>query len=307
MASRGMLSSPRVLGSLVGTTTRRFQSTVTPVALFNRRVPQFNGGRLMTVRWMHNPMFPQRAIPEVDEAATGSKTKAAKDDDFLSNHGGKVFAACAAAIFALLYSYIKGNSERNNLDDALSDERAVEPLETNEVRLRNKNFTSAVFDDIARTCYSQLQGDLSCTYPEFSVLVSRVLRERHGVSLAQGHVLDRIILTKCMKLTADETEAVKSQEPKPFSKLDEDTLSTLHPTAVKFFSTYKFPLSYLLVALNGAVCERAESRIESLFTLALLQDNDNSDSDSTACSRATAEDIVTQLCETWQVHEKRDP
>lgn len=253
-------------------------------------------------RQLHNPMFPQRALPEINE----TKVKQGESDDFLSKHGGKVFATCMAAVFGLLYTYIKSNSMRSDLEDALSDERIVEPFETNAARARNQKFKKEVFDDIIASCYSHFP-EKECTYSEFVSFVKQILFSKYGVVIADAHLLDRTIQAKCLKLALTEQNPQLSLLSSiDYNKNDEGILSAAHSKALTLLANHKFPLHYLLIVLSTVVRERAGLRVESLFSIAKYSDDWRGDSmdDSMAdgCSSSAVLEVVTDLCETWQVY-----
>jgi hypothetical protein len=259
-------------------------------------------------RFLYSPMFPQRAIPDLPEE-TGDSTKksqtGSKKVDFLADHGGKVFLVCMAAVAALLYTYVKSNSLKTKLEDALADERGVDPDEVNEVRTVNPKFSRLIFDVLSEGCYRKFTTK-SCTYPEFCEFINAKLKDEcGGLSVKHGHALDRMVLTECMKQADLE---MNPTETKLFDKTDTDnvdgSISSLYPLATEKFKLQAFPLTYFLVALSIVMHEKAELRADSLFRVAVLNEVGEGDVNLEAnvtCSRTTATNIVTQLCRTWQV------
>ena len=75
---------------------------------------------------LNNPMF-----PEAPRKATVEAPKATKGDDesFLSRHGGKVAAVAIGISVGLIYSYILSGRSRNEVEDKLVAEAAIEPYE----------------------------------------------------------------------------------------------------------------------------------------------------------------------------------
>jgi predicted component of type VI protein secretion system len=108
-------------------------------------------------------------FPEAPIKATVETPKVTKGDDesFLSRHGGKVAAVAIGISVGLIYSYILSGRSRNEVEDKLVAEAAIEPyevgasrplkvnvfflkaqlLQVNELRFKN-NLNQEVYDKL---------------------------------------------------------------------------------------------------------------------------------------------------------------
>jgi hypothetical protein len=273
----------------------------------------------------HNPMFPERALPDVD-IDVGKKTSkggAGEDDDFLSRHGGKVALVGFGLAAWLIYRWFRNNSNRNETESHMRMEYALSPSEINEMRHRNA-ITSDQYRGLIKAALSEFRsagaitaspkdsqspalssrgaGDLSyggalVSYRDFIAFVKRYL---HVDKLTNGHHLDRVVLKY--------VESNRNYSASLASATHPDTASTTASVPDELDDSpppddeVPVPLPFLLVAFSMTVAARQAVRFGDMFFLCQELDatigssatsSSSTDTSSTNNSSASDSDVLS--------------
>jgi hypothetical protein len=154
-----------------------------------------------------SPMFPERKLPELadlmDNAAGQSKPKGKiDDDDFLSNHGGKVALIGFALTVGLIYRWVKNGSNKNDAEKEIRNSFPVDPAEISDIRHSN-SITQEEFLTIVRGIPEAFPSG-AASYSEFI----KYVRSSLGRNINYGHILDRIVLSQVKRATNGEYPTV---------------------------------------------------------------------------------------------------
>jgi hypothetical protein len=250
----------------------------------------------------YNPMFPQRAVPELD-----AKTEQGVDaTDFLSLHGGKVALAGFGLAIALFWTWYKGGVNRNDLEEKITNEAVIEPYEIQEMRLSN-TLSPGDFQTIAANVYATFPSNVS--YKEFIKCVnqtplkpppvaapdtgkvrtatppsSRQQQQQQPaprVTIHAGHLMDRVVANyvQCIQDNAPKDlcsglpmsmtgTGSMADSDSPFSSGSGQQAASLDSCS---FTEVPIPRDFLLTVLNFAVCANHVERLDLLFDVALLE------------------------------------
>ena len=198
-----------------------------------------------------SPMFPERAVPELadlmDQTAKNKK-KSADDDDFLSNHGGKLAIFGFSLAIGLVYRWVRNGSNKNDKEREIRSSYLVDPGEISDLRHSNS---------ISGLQYLGIINGAILAFPSGFASYSsfiRYIKSSIGIQqLSCSHILDRIVLNQ-----------------HEFSKED------------------VYPVAFLLTAFSTAINERAEVRISGLYEICRTMDKlDGTESDSCTMKNMT--------------------
>lgn len=248
-----------------------------------------------------NPMFPERARPELqelDKAAaaaasdgTNKKYNEKGSPDFLSNHGGKVAIVAFGLAIYLFYGYWRGGQNRTKVEDDVLKFANIEPYELQEMRYLN-NLNPQQFNEVADKCRSHFaSNDNFATYSEFIAFLKTV-RCLSRWKFENSYVLDRFVQSYVTQTLDAQYHKERAEDMTGVIDLSMRKLKYF-PQGEGLFSnkiSYKdVPISVdlLLVVLNLCMVEDASQRVGSLFHLASLHDVDSDEVE--ASSEAASE------------------
>lgn len=258
---------------------------------------------------MHNPMFPERARPSLEQLENASKKAGEVDDSFLSRHGGKVALGAFGATVYLIYTYYKGGVYRSEEEEKISRLSPIEPLEANEFRAANHFESNQYVDLISKLSHSFPNG--VATYGDFIASLKSHVGSDSGLNVS--HLFDRVVYQHLLtKIENENINAKNSSADQSTSTLTETQDPSIQSTTMPFNSTISrnivrevpLPLPFYFVALNLAVGVPAEERTDLLFNLAAewldnkvwdareeeTLDNSNSNNNSSS-SNSNSEDV----------------
>ena len=141
---------------------------------------------------------------------TNKDEKKKKDDSniFLDNLG-KIFLSTIGLVLVMLLRSTKSNNARTALREDIESTALLDPLEIDDLRVANTDFTIEVWDRIVREIKSGFGSERdSVTYPEFLTVVMRVMTEMkgEGFTIQFGHLVDRVVIAELERLGKNEEE-----------------------------------------------------------------------------------------------------
>ena len=127
--------------------------------------------------------------------------KSSTFSDYFFDNLGKIFLVAIASIIGTLIRGSYNTSNRNKIRDWIETTSALDPLEIDDLRVANSEFTSDVFVTIMDELYDTANptggsGNVSkMTYPEFVSRVRKIMIRVKGdaYTIQLGHLLDRVV------------------------------------------------------------------------------------------------------------------
>ena len=197
-----------------------------------------------------------------NSSTDNNKKEKKKDDDsniFLDNLG-KIFLSSLGIVLLMLFRSTKSSNSRIALRDEMENEALLDPLEIDDLRRANTDFTIDVWNTIVERVKNEFiaRGVSSVTYPQFLSLVMSVMKEMkgEGFTIQMGHLIDRVVIAELERRRRDDKN----------NNLDE-------VTSVNQESD-ELPLSFLLTSLSLALNSTVADRIRVLYECMLLLDTD---------------------------------
>ncbi|GMI04825.1 hypothetical protein TrVE_jg13362 [Triparma verrucosa] len=197
---------------------------------------------------------------------SSEKKKAADDDDdsnvFLDNLG-KIFGLCILSIVLMVVRSSRGSTNRGNIRDEIEDTAVLDPVEIEDMRSLNEEFSADLFRKVVGEVYSKFPEE--CTYKEFLSTTMSTLRKATKdptFSIQVGHNIDRVVFS-----------------------------------LPQYHDEKTYPNSLFLTVLTMAVYSTVNDRIKLIFEIAARQSNASS---AKVSEHATAE-IVQHLADTCQL------
>eukprot|EP00957_Ditylum_brightwellii_P060465 4591642-Ditylum_brightwellii.AAC.1 len=212
------------------------------------------------------------------------KSKADEPNLFLDNLG-KIFLAAIATVVLMLVRSSHGTTNKNNIRDDVETLSALDPLEIDDLRDANTEFTLDVLDEIHKEVYSEFGETKEATYNEFISVVLRVMRRLKGdaFTIELGHLMDRVVIA-AMEVqysnSGNDEKGIMMKEEQ--GMVDEKT-----------------PLSLLLTALTLALNSTVRDRVSILYQIMKQQDNTN-DIDSSNSKGVVSEKMIIQMIDHLQ-------
>jgi hypothetical protein len=242
---------------------------------------------------LHSPMYPQYPVKEV-EAKPWKEGDPPEDDDFLSRHGGKIALAGFGFAMLLVYRWVKGGSNKNTMESDIRASFLVDPIEFSELR-HNNNIGGDLYNDIIADAYAAFP-DSYASYPDFISFVQSKLNGAKAPPLAYAHILDRLILP-----SVEAGHGEISSEPAVEPAADHASIEGPEWRA-ELSANGRLPLSFLLVAFNAAVRERADKRASALFRISVGSADSLRAADAPeACTEDQLRQLVKDLLSSCQV------
>lgn len=166
-------------------------------------------GKLFSAAAASNPTADASVSPKAQTSGNASDKKTSKKEDnsniFLDNLG-KIFLSSIGLILVLLLRSTKSNNSRTALREDIESSALLDPLEIDDLRLSNSEFTIEVWEMIAQEIRRQFASrDNQVTYPEFLSAVTRAMRESKGerFTIEFGHLLDRVVIAELERIDKD--------------------------------------------------------------------------------------------------------
>ena len=233
-------------------------------------------------------------------SSTDNKKEKKKDDSniFLDNLG-KIFLSSLGIVLLMLFRSTKSSNSRIALRDEMENEALLDPLEIDDLRRANTDFTIDVWNTIVERVKNEFiaRGVSSVTYPQFLSLVMGVMKEMkgEGFTIQMGHLIDRVVIAELERRRRDDKN----------NNLDE-------VTSVNQESD-ELPLSFLLASLSLALNSTVSDRIRVLYECMRLLDTDggggeesnisssSSNNNNNLVSEVQVENMIQHLQSTCQL------
>ena len=186
-------------------------------------------------------------------------SKKKKDDSniFLDNLG-KIFLSTIGIVLFMLLRSTTSNNSRTSLREDIEATSLLDPLEIEDLRLANADFTIDVWYKIVKEIKNQFPGKDSISYPEFLSVVMKVMREvkGEGFTIQFGHLVDRVVVAE-------------------LERVDKEDVSSDGVNQRKDLMQNELPLSFLYAALSLALHSSVTDRIQALYDTMLDETNNN--------------------------------
>ena len=185
-----------------------------------------------------------------ENADDKSKNKSKKDNPniFLDNLG-KIFLSTIGAVLLMLLRSTKSNNSRTALREDVESTSILDPLEIDDLRVANSDFTVDVWEQIVQRIKSEFidRGRRSVSYAEFLSLVMHCMKEMkgEGFTIQLGHLLDRVVIAEVERLADADADDSNVASTNAFER--------------------ELPLSFLLATLSLALHSSVADRVRLLF------------------------------------------
>lgn len=220
----------------------------------------------------------------------GEKSKKKEDNSniFLDNLG-KIFLSTIAAVLVMLLRSTKSNNARSALREDIETSALLDPLEIDDLRLANSDFTIDVWEKIAAEIQSEFRSREVVTYPEFLTVVMRVMKDLkgEGFTIQFGHLVDRVVIAELERITNRGEDGSEEDQ--------------------RMLLQNELPLSFLFAALSLALHSTVTDRVRVLYGSMLesgLDNNNNTsvvDEESTTVSGEQVSQMIQHLQNTCQL------
>jgi hypothetical protein len=197
-----------------------------------------------------------------NSSTDNNKKEKKRDDDsniFLDNLG-KIFLSSLGIVLLMLFRSTKSSNSRIALRDEMENEALLDPLEIDDLRRANTEFTIDVWNTIVEHVKDEFiaRGVSSVTYPQFLSLVMSVMKEMkgEGFTIQMGHLVDRVVIAELERRRRDDKNNNLDEVINVNQESDE------------------LPLSFLLASLSLALNSTVADRIRVLYECMLLLDTD---------------------------------
>ncbi|KAL7535335.1 hypothetical protein ACHAWF_005137 [Thalassiosira exigua] len=182
------------------------------------------------------------------EQSKGDKSKKDDSNIFLDNLG-KIFLSTIGLILAMLLRSTKSNNSRTALREDVESTALLDPLEIDDLRLANADFTVEVWEKVAERVKAEFPDRDEVSYPEFLSVATRAMEEAkgEGFGVQLGHLVDRVVIA--------ELERARTKR-----EGDGEGGGDLSRTELPL----PFLFAALSLALHGAVSDRVRVLYESM-------------------------------------------
>ena len=225
-----------------------------------------------------------------------SKDNKKKKDDsniFLDNLG-KIFLSSIGIVLFMLLRSTTSNNSRTSLREDIEATSLLDPLEIEDLRLANADFTIDVWYKAVKEIKNKFPGRDSISYPEFLSVVMKVMREvkGEGFTIQFGHLVDRVVVAELERVDKEDVSDGVNQR--------------------KDLMQNELPLSFLYAALSLALHSSVTDRIQALYDTMLDETNNNDmtsstnttdeqESSTTTVSGDKLIQMIQHLQNTWQL------
>lgn len=222
------------------------------------------------------------------------KSKKKKDDSniFLDNLGKIFLSTIGIVLFMLLRSTQSGNS-RTALRDDIESTSLLDPLEIEDLRIANSDFTIDVWYKIVNEIKKEFPNrNDKITYPEFLSVVMRVMRgiKGEGFTIQFGHLVDRVVVAELERISRADGNGNESKDSNDGGN-DGQKQSLMQN---------ELPLPFLYAALSLALYSTVADRVRALYEI-MLEDDSNDDILSTTVSGDQIVGMIQHLQNTCQL------
>ena len=166
----------------------------------------------------------------------------------------------------MLLRSTKSNNARTALREDIESSALLDPLEIDDLRLANSDFTIDVWEKVVKEIRNSLPNRTAVTYPEFLTVVIRAMRESkgEGFTIQFGHLVDRVVIAELERIEKTSGGVVDNSEG---SSGDREQTRLLQ---------VELPLTFLFTALSLALHSTVADRVRALFETMALERMDKS-------------------------------
>lgn len=187
----------------------------------------------------------------------------------------------------MLLRSTKSNNSRTALREDVESTSILDPLEIDDLRVANSDFTVDVWEKIVERVKVEFidRGRRNVNYAEFLSLVMHCMKEMkgEGFTIQLGHLLDRVVIAEVERLAE-----VNANED------DSDVAST---DAFEI----ELPLSFLVATLSLALNSPVADRVRLLFEAIRLVDEAGVDESENQASGEQVAEMIRNLQKTCQL------
>lgn len=165
----------------------------------------------------------------------------------------------------MLLRSTKSNNARTALREDLEYNALLDPLEIDDLRLANEDFTIEIWDDIVKEMKRTFPNRSAVTYPEFLSLVMNVMKKAkgEGFTVQFGHLVDRVVIAEL------------ERSGKNGGGVDSTSERSAEQEQVRLLQA-ELPITFLFAALSLALHSTVNDRVRALFDTMVLERTDNS-------------------------------
>mmetsp|Transcript_23645 Transcript_23645/g.50609 ORF Transcript_23645/g.50609 Transcript_23645/m.50609 type:complete len:413 (-) Transcript_23645:70-1308(-) len=214
----------------------------------------------------------------------GTKKEEDNSNLFLDNLG-KIFLSSIGLVLVMLLRSTRSNNSRKELVEEIESAALLDPLEIDDLRLSNSDFTIEIWEKIAREIQNDFHGRSKVTYPEFLTVVTRAMRDAkgEGFTVQLGHLVDRVVIAELERMGGEE-----------------DNDDAIHGEGGALLNK-ELPLTFLFASLSLALYSTVADRVRVLFE-AMSNDADAAPAlDATTVPGERVSEMVGHLQNTCQL------
>lgn len=184
------------------------------------------------------------------------------------------------------------NNSRKALVEEIENTSLLDPLEIDDLRVSNSDFTIEVWKTIVEEVRSEFRGrEGGVTYPEFLTVVTRVMRglKGEGFTVQFGHLVDRVVIAELERMQKED------------DKSDGGSMSGgegREATLLRKEMPLPFLFAALSLALNSTVNDRVRVLYESMDT---AEDTSEGEETTTVVSGEQVTAMIAHLQNTCQL------
>eukprot|EP00586_Coscinodiscus_wailesii_P015206 CAMPEP_0172510436 /NCGR_PEP_ID=MMETSP1066-20121228/228407_1 /TAXON_ID=671091 /ORGANISM="Coscinodiscus wailesii, Strain CCMP2513" /LENGTH=389 /DNA_ID=CAMNT_0013289365 /DNA_START=63 /DNA_END=1232 /DNA_ORIENTATION=+ len=198
------------------------------------------------------------------------------DSNLFLDNIGKVFLGAIATVVLLLVRSSKGTTNRENKRIEVETKSLLDPLEIDDLRLANEEFSEDVFRTIYKNVRDAFPSKDAVRYLDFVSVVVQTMRELFGeeYTVQFGHLIDRVII---------------GVMEKDGGVGDDDNVGDV----INDRTEDELPLSFLFAVLSLALNSPVSLRVELLYNV--LNDRGGIDDGNASTAIVLKDDIVKMV------------
>ena len=216
-----------------------------------------------------------------------SESKSSSFSDYFFDNLGKLFLLAIASIIGTLVRGSYNTSNRNKIRDWIETTSALDPLEIDDLRMANSEFTKIEFTTIMNELYDDYTNNnganddaTAITYDEFVKRVRTVMIKLKGeaYTIQLGHLLDRVVASLVSYYAHEDDTSASAATAGDGSSASgtmmiDSSISTSSDgiANMKTIDELELPISLWLTVLSLAVYSTAEERIDLLYQVLLKE------------------------------------
>jgi len=188
----------------------------------------------------------------------------------------------------MLLRSTQSNNSKTALRDDMESSSLLDPLEIDDLRLSNSDFTIEVWERIVLEIRREFPSRETVTYPEYLTVVTRVMREEkgEGFTIQFGHLVDRVVIAELERMEGRKKEG--GDDMIGGGEVEERLLQR------------EIPLSFLYAALSLALHSTVTDRVRVLYE-SMLSEMDTTPAEDTTVPGEQVSEMIQHLQNTCQL------